>query len=430
MLFLPEYYGLELSQSLPVISVSRMIFVVFCVYVVLNRRTNLNLKQIKLRSMPKSYWLLLGYFVIRFLTNLRYAFVYAFAAKAILALILEDIFLLIGLFLLAPTADEINSIIKTIVWTACGLFIIGICEGIFSITPFDALYTVSRTILNDHYVRLGLNRAVTTMGLANYYGNFCLMMTPLIYYLLKKTHERKYIVALFLDFLAMIHSGCRSDLIFFGFVTFIYLILTVLRREDIGFFLRALAVFLVGITLYSVIACSCNERLNYYYTGTAKAVLNTFGFKFDYNANSPEGVSGYGNNERGVLSRTAQISGISYVLGKEPIFGLGRGCQIRKELRYFYEGKWRVSRTMDMGIVEVICTEGLLGLLAYILLFGSYILILLKQRNRRDLPLDFTTYCMMPFIYLLCTLSTANMTFYLIFITALLFGIEDSPIKR
>ncbi len=428
ILFLPEYYGIELTQTFPVISVSRIMFLIFYVYVFLNRKNKIQVRNIELKSMPKSYWLLLGYFIIRIVANLRYVLTYSFAAKTIFSLVLEEALLLIGLFLLSPTADEIISVIKTVVWCACALFVVGICESVFSIRPFDALYTVSRDITNSHYVRLGLLRSVTTMGLANYFGNFCLLMVPLIIYLLKKTRERKYILVLFLDFLAMLHSGCRSDIILFFFLIAIYLLLELFRREDKKFLLRSFAIFLAGMAVYAIVIGLFSEKLSYYYTGTAKAVLNAFGFEFDLNESVPEGMGEYGSNAKGALSRMAQLTGIKYVLETEPVFGLGRGCQIRGDVYYFYEGEWSRFKTMDMGIVEVVCAEGLTGTLAYALLFVSFLLILFKQRKNKNTALDFTTYCLLAFTYLLSTLSTVNMTTYLMLIAALLFSIENDPL--
>lgn len=413
MLFLPEYYGIEFSESLPLLTVARMMFIVFYIYTFINRRRNINLKGICLKKLPKEYYFLGGYFIFRIISNLYYVTTYSDAIKTIFEIIFEQLLLLIALYLLAPTKEEIITTIKAVVWSATTLFAIGIFESFTFIRPFDALYTVSRYMLNSYYVRLGLLRSVTTMGLANFYGNMCLLVTPLIFYLHKTTRQKRYLVVLFLDVLAIIHSGCRSDMIFFIIISTIYLIMIFKEKDAFSSALKSGAIVLCTIAMWIAIMCSISERYNYYYVGTGKSLLNTVGFDFDLDEGAPEGVDGYGTNESAATySRIFQLSGIKYALSINPLFGLGSGAQSRGDIQYVFKDKIYHTNTIDMGIVEILVTEGLIGILGFVSLSALFSYNVLKTHKKSRLPeynkevkfklLFLTT-------YILCMLGTSNM---------------------
>ena len=422
ILFLPNFYGVEFSGSLPIFSVSRVMFIWFYVYVFINKKRDINLKALDFRTLPKPYLMLLGYFTLRIVSNLFYISTYNDAIKTIFSILFENLFLLVGLYLLAPGKKEIDTIIKSIVWSASGLFIFGIAESITSVRLFDELFTISRALNNIHSYRLGLLRATTTMGFPNMYGNMCILILPLIIYLLKKTHNKIYLLSIVLNFLAILHSGCRSDLMWFILVTVIYLLhAAITERQNLKYIIKCTLSVLILTALWLTITMQTNTSLNYYYTGTVKSVLNVVGFNFDLNTNKPEGVNGFGANPDGVLSRSAQLSGIEYTLSKNPVFGLGNGFQNRGDILYYYIDRWKEIRTVDFGLVEIIGAEGLLGFMAFFLLFGSFLVILWNRWKKHIFPADSMTCIMLPFIYILCTLSSANMMTYLILITALLF---------
>lgn len=422
ILFLPNYYGLEFSGSLPVFTVSRIMFIWFYVYVFINRKHNISLKEFNIKRLSKPYLMLLGYFVLRIISNLFYITTYNDALKTIFSILFEELFLLVGLYLLAPGRDEIDTTIKSIVWSASAFFVFGILESLTSKRLFDELFTISRPVNNIHSYRLGLLRATTTMGFPNIFGNMCLLVFPLIIYLLKKTRNKVYLLCIVLNFLAILHSGCRSDLIWFILLSFIYLLHTfITEKQNFKRTIKYTITIIAVTTLWLTIASIVNDNLNYFYTGTFKSVLNIVGFNFDLEANKPEGVRGFGTNQDGVLSRTAQFSGIVYTLSKSPVFGLGNGFQNRGDIYYYYIDRWKSIKSVDLGLVEIIGAEGLLGLAAFFLLFGSFLLILLSRRKKHEFPTDSRTCFFLPFVYLLCTLSASNMMTFLILTAALLF---------
>ncbi len=403
VLFLPDYYGFEISEALPLITVARLMFLVFFIYAFINRRRNLSLRAIKIKDLPKEYLLLGGYFVLRIVSNLYYVTTHGQAAKTIMSILFEQLLLLVAMYMLAPTRDEIMNVMRAIVVGATVLFIAGIFESFTSIRIADALFTIKRFALNERYFRLGLLRSTTSLGLPGFYGNMCLYMLPIVFYLYEVTRSKKYLIVIFLDILAMIHSGCRADILFLIPIFAIYIIYILKGRERrILFFKNAVIVvmawfvFMGSLSIYS-------PNYKYYYIGSGKSVLNEIGFDFDLNEGAPSGIDGFGSNKDGSHSRTVQFSGMRYTAGINPFFGLGSGAQMRKEVNYFWSDHWAPANTYDLGIVEIFCDEGIIGTLGL-----SLIIIFMIVSSRKN-----KYYQLAIFTYLISTLSTANVYEYI-----------------
>ncbi len=404
MLFLPDYYGLDFSESLPIISVSRIMFVIFYVYAIVNKKRDLHLREIDLKRIPKEYMFLAGYFLFRIVSNLYYVTTYGQAVKTLLGIVFEQLFLLLAIYLLKPTKSEIDKVIKAIVATAAVLFVVGIFESVSGFRIFESLITVSREILDLNVMRLGLVRATTTMNMPGFFGNMCVLVLPLIFYLYEETKCSLYLLVSALDVLATIHSGARSDMLFILVITVVYLLFVIKSSRRRLVFCRNMLIVTGVLLIYIIGVSAVSDDLRYYYVSNGKAVLNEFGFSFDLNEGAPEGSGGYGGNLNGSVSRTRQFTGMYYVATINPIFGLGSGAQIRGEVQYYWHfptGKdaWVVSHTYDLGIVQIFCDEGLIGLVGICFLF---IYLIIEARNNHF-------YLFLIFCYLLSTLNTANM---------------------
>lgn len=429
MLFLPDYYGFVFSVSTPIITVTRLMYVVLFIYTIIYYRRSFSIDRFKQFCSDKNVWLLCGYFVLRIVSNLRYSTTYSDSLKVIFSIVFEELLLLVVLYAINPSKQELHSIIKIVVWTATVLFAIGIFESFTHIRPFDMLYTVSRDVLNESKFRLGMLRSVTTMSLSNFYGNMCLFITPLILYLLRVTGQKRYILSLFLNVLAIVHSGCRSDMLFFLLIVALFFIHALLSDQGSRAFITRslLSVFAVlFIWIFTMSTISADYR--YYYTGTGKSVLNVLGFDFDLDEDSPDAKEGFGGNRDGVATRRAQLSGITYTLRTSPLFGLGAGCENRKEVHYYYKGRWSNYRTIDIGLVEIVCTEGVIGLIGFFMLFLGYFCVILscRKHHRKMVPDDITAYLLLA-AYLLGSLSTANMFRFLTLLTAIIYASIKAP---
>jgi hypothetical protein len=402
-------------------------YLVFYIYAFLNRKRSLSVekitKHLKNKCLPKELYFLLLYFVFRIISNCYYIATYGQAAKTILLVIFEQLLLVIAFYILAPTKQELDALYKSIVWAAAVLFVLGIVESFTHFKVFDEFYTISRPMLNSVYIRLGFLRAVTTMGLPNFYGNMCVLVTPFIIYLLKITKERKYTIILILDILAIIHSGCRSDILFFFFIILIcVLFFCRTKKERIAFSKSITAVFIM-LFIWIITLSYVDESCRYFYSGTGKSILNLAGFDFDLNANSPDGISGYGDNSDAAYSRTFQLSAIDYTLSINPLFGLGSGCENRGDIQYLYNGKWRQGTGFDLGLVEIICSEGLIGLLGYLSLFLFFVIAIINLKSSKTIctHMQLDLALLLVLSYILCIFSTSNMPHFLTLITVILF---------
>ncbi len=367
MLFLPSYFGIELSGAAPLITAARSIYVIFYIYVFINRKRNIELKPI-ITNLTREKYFLAGYFFLRIVSNLYYVTTYGQAFKTILEIVFEQLFLLIAFYCLDPSKEEIIKLIKVVVYVATSLFVVGICESLFDIRPFDALYTIYRFVVNMHYYRLGLLRATTTMNAPAVYGNMCVLMLPFIFYLYENTRQRRFIVISGLDVLAIIHSGSRSDMLFLIAILFIYAALILKKKERRILFLKNASIVAVFLLVFMCLASIYSENYRYLYVGNGKALLNIVGFDFDLDEGAPENTEGYGMNGGGTISRTRQLTGIYYTAKINPLFGLGSGAQARGDVQYYWQfskdnEKWAVVHSYDMGIVETFCDEGLMGLI-------------------------------------------------------------------
>ena len=421
MLFLPDYYGIEFSKALPLLTVSRIMFLIFYIYAYINRKKQISIKKIRLKSIPCYYYFLFGYFFFRFVANIYYISIYKDAIKTTFEIFFEQLLFLVAIYLLAPTKNEIITIIKIIVWTAFAFFIIGILESFTFFRPFDALYTVTRFMHNQHFVRLGLLRSTTTFGLPGFYGNMCLLMFPLITYIYNLNKSKKYLVILFFDILALIHSGSRADIIFLLILTTIYLVHNLIEKKILSY-LKIFAIILTSLIIFITSLSLVNNTYKYFYFGVIKSTLNELGFDFDLNQVSSSEDNYFGeNNDYGTESRLVQFTGIIHTLRINPLFGLGSKPLSRNAVSYYSFNKWHTAKAFDVGVVEVICSEGFIGLIAHIFLFIFFVCYL-NSISRHAYPFFYSHIYFLIISYLLCILGTANMYSFLILIIFLLLG--------
>ena len=423
MLFLPNYYGFELSGEFPLITATRLILCCFFVYAFINKKKEIGFRDIDVKKIHKEFLFLFGYFALRIVSNLHYITTLGQASKTIFMIVFEQLFLLISIFLIAPTKDEITNLIKIVVGVATVLFVVGIMESIFFIRPFDALYTVSRQMINMHYIRLGLLRATTTMIAPAVYGNMCILMLPLIFWLYENTRSMKYLIIAGLDVLAIVHSGARSDYLFFVIIIIMYVVFFLKEKKRRIMFVKNATLIAAILLLYVLCACINNANLRYFYLGSAKAVLNEVGFSFDLEQGAPDNTNGYGANPNGTYSRMVQFTGLYYTAKTSPVFGLGSGAQTRGDVMYVwtdYDGidRWHNAHSYDVGIVEIFCDEGILGFLGLCSLI--MFLILISRRGK--------FYKLAIFTYLISTLGTGNLYQFLVFYVIVFMnkGLEDN----
>lgn len=408
MLFLPSYYAFDLGERLPLVTITRLMFVVFYIYALINKRRKIDLRGICTKKVPKKYALFVGYFLLRIVSNMYYVTTYSEAIKTIFGLIFEQLLLVTVFYMLDPTKKEIHTLINVVISVATCMFVIGIAESVFSIRPFDALYTVDRIMGNAHLKRLGLFRATTTMMAPPFFANMCILMLPLIGYMFRLTNSKKYILITVLDVLAIIHAGSRANILYLFLLIIVYAFIYRNDRDILKSFVKNVFIIVTILSIYIGFVSCISAELKYFYVGNAKSVLNEVGFNFDLNEGAPDGVKGYGGNVYGTASRTRQFTGVYYAAKINPVFGLGSKAWLRGDLFYYWRNdngtdNWRNIKACDVGIVEILTEEGIIGFVGVCALF-AYMMI----ESRKSKTYQFALIC-----YLLSTFSSINMFSFL-----------------
>ncbi|SDI72478.1 O-Antigen ligase [Pseudobutyrivibrio sp. 49] len=420
MLFLPAYYGIEISKIFPIIEIRRIMFCVFYFYVFVNRKKYISNTDLSIKTISKEYSFLILSFTLRIVSCSYYLAEHLQAYKTILEIVFEEILLLVCIHIMSLSREDLLKLINIIVWSSTVIFAVGIFESFTFIRPFDFLYTVSRSVLNEHYVRLGLLRATTTFGMPVVFGGVCLIVFPAIIYMMLKTNQKKYYMAFIINVMAIIHSGARSAQLFFCFLMVIFP-LFIWNKDEVKKYFKSLFISILIVGIFVLLLCKLSPKYEYFYEGSAKAVLNEVGFDFELDANVPEGVEGYGDNDStGSYSRVAEFSGIKYALEKNFWFGLGDGCDQRNEIRYLWFGKWKPHKAIDIGIVEVFMTEGVIGFLAFLCLFIFIMYTIIKMKNGLEKRICFLTVI----AYLLSTLGTSNIFSFLFAFVAIIMSYQ------
>ncbi len=377
---LPNYFALEFSGSLPLLSVSRVLFLVlyilFAVYVIKKKEF----------SVPrnKGVWICMGiYFSMRLLANLYYFRTYSDAINNIFKMLAEQIALIIIFPEFLSNDEKRLKAVKMLVY-GCGVIsILGILETLTGVCLFDYLYTVKRSFLSERYIRMGLLRAATSFGHANLMAFYMSVMAPFVFWLYGRTKEKRFFIIAILHFFALVFTGSRGSLFAYGITVLLYFFLS--EKEERGKLFRRFAIgaVIAAVLIFGQRAVSVN--LKYYYDTTVKSLLNAVGFDFDLNEGAPEGSGGYGTNAKeGNASRLSQFSGIEYTVSVNPLFGLGAGADRRGDIYYKWNGKWRKSHTYDVGYVGIISDEGLIGALGFAFLLAGIITVYVSELAKTD----------------------------------------------
>ena len=110
------------------------------------------------------------------------------------------------------------------------------------------------------------------------------------------------------------------------------------------------------------------------FTNIIKSIIIAFG-------DSGETIENFGgNSSTGLSSRMIQLSGISWMLIHNAVFGLGASCHTRGKLSYRINGVWQVRDTIDNGYVGYFVEEGLLVEL-HVLAYSTRFLNLLGKKQ-------------------------------------------------
>ncbi len=397
---MPDYFAIELSQSFPLITGSRI--AIGILILVLLKKVVLEHKNI---ILPSNWIIVLCiYASLRIIPNIYYIFTLTQAINAIFKILIEQVLLSI---LALNVIEKRNDIIQSICYGMGVVSTIGIFESIFVVKFSPLFWTVNRTMLDERYIRLGLLRSVFTFSMPGCFAMFLVVQMPLVIYMYFFTRKTRYILIANLALIAVIHSGSRASIVtFFIMISICFLVIKKEWRRD---YLYKVIISVVCTFGFIFLLSLCSDSLQYYYVGTIKSLLNEIGFRFNLSAGAPNGVDGYGiNGGTGFFSRLFQLSGIEYTLRQHPFVGLGAEAQNRWAIMYKWIKDWHNYNTYDIGYVAFIGDEGLIGFAGN--MFLLIVLVFKCFRNKKkymSTEQGFLGICIIT--YMICLLFTNGM---------------------
>lgn len=174
-------------------------------------------------------------------------------------------------------------------------------------------------------------------------------------------------------------------------------------------------VFLISVTVPTV---------SQQFTNIIKSVIIAFG-------DSGETIENFGgNSSTGLSSRMIQLSGITWMLMHNAIFGLGASCHTRGKLSYRISGIWQVRDTIDNGYVGYFVEEGLLGGIACFSLFYSLLKSSWKKatfKNSRNMNNSFFL-CFVSYVAVMLSVADVSQLLWVIIALYIIYNAKAQAI--
>lgn len=392
---LPEQFSVRVHDSLPLLTVSRVLILVAIAFWLVER--------IKPRrfSVPKSLWI---YFGVNVALALFHLFFDLDEIKHIAVLLVERALVMILLKDMIESREEFERCVDFLILGCCAVSVIGICQTVFDYDIASALHlteTMSSIILSP---RMGLTRAYGTFNAISFGCYLSMMLLP-IYYRLEKTRLHRYSVAFALTFSALICTFTRSAWLC---VAAVFFFIFLLRR------LKMIKRLVPGVAMavaLCLLLCLPQPKLMSAFVQTGRSVINTVLMAIpsspsedpspsDPSASTPdvpekdenkpplELDEEFGpNGSDPSYSRMAQWSAVRYMIGEGKLLvGYGYNAFPEGKLHFYFDrwlGEWEVAKMLDVGLVALMTEFGLLGTLTHAGLL-VYIAIYCWLHRRKD----------------------------------------------
>lgn len=454
---LPDYFALELSSSLPMITGCRVLIVLLGVMLLIRQgRELLNFRKNGLRALnlqlSDSYMLrfgFFGYFLILLIVNATFLTKTSESIKQLFVMVAEEYAVVWMLCLILTSRKRIESAVKIMVLTSGVVAVLAALSCILDRNVFYVLNTVNREMLMSDYYRLGMLRAAVGFGHPVYYGAYCAVLFPFAMYLVETTKNKRermvYSLCLALDFVGLILSNSRGSMLALGCLGMLVFGLHLIGKKLKHLFKTYLPIGALALVILVLVASFSPLGIQFL-SRTAGSVMDSIQSLFPV-ATQPtdptETTPGetdptepteteptepteptqppieYGENQDGVGSRLDQFSGITWTVAQEPLFGFGPNCHVQGNMAYmYYPNVWSHVRTFDVNVVYIIGQWGLVGLAGFLLLYGSMGFTVIGKRFRED-PL--AHHMFLAFVcYMLCLVSISTLDHWFWIFAALL----------
>lgn len=400
-IILPSYLALEISSNLPLITGSRILLFFLMLYIIFRDKG-----RIKLRIFQdnKTKIFFVGYFCLKLISNLYYITTTNEAIKDIFIMVLEELLVLWVVVRVIDTKEKLEKTLKILVISSGIVAILSIVGTLIGKNIFYYLNTVNREMLMANFSRLGIIRAEAGFGHPVYYAVYCLIMVIISMYFIENNRKNKmYYIIFVLNIIALVLSNSRGTIIIF-IAMMIYMFLQK-GNEKIN---KYIGIIILGIFVFAITCIIC-PRILTFISNIWVSLTNVF------SSNQVE-ISNYGTNLSGLKSRVSQFSQVQYALSENPIFGLGVSAHTRGVLKWFdpYHSAWDISKTFDVGYFAIICQYGVVGTIAYGLLYYSILRKIFNKRLKKDDIMQLFKYCFIAYFLSLLSISGITKLFWII----------------
>lgn len=411
---LPDYFAIELGGGLPLLKASRILLLILMLCVCFhNKKIHLIRQPLKVTGL---YWPLFIYFAARILANGYYALSLSAAINTEFTVIVEQLLLIVMICQVVRSREDVHLCVKTIVNASGVVAIISIINVLIGSNLFYNLNTVSRNVLMVSTVRMGIIRAEATFGHPVYYAMYCALIIPLALYVWQNEKNAWNSCVLGLNVIAAFLTESRGTIVVLLALFLVYVIIADKKTRN-RILTAVCAIACVAVVVSFVVPTVAQQ-----FSNIIKSVMIAFG-------DSSETIENFGgNSSTGLESRMIQLSGITWMLMHNAIFGLGASCHTRGKLSYYINDAWSVRDTIDNGYVAYFVEEGLLGGLACFSLFFSLLRTSWKRatfKNAENLNNGFFL-CFLSYVAVM--LSVADIS-QLLWVIIALYIIYNSELK-
>lgn len=393
-MILPSYFALEISNSIPLLTVSRFLLLFTIIFYLCRKSGKVSMKISDNRLVTQG---LITYAALLIIVNMVFIAQTSEAAKTIFTIVFEEISLVWILTRLINTRQKLVKCIQVMVYASGIVAVLAIFETFSGLNIFYYMNTVQREMLMASVSRMGLARAEAGFGHAVYYGTYCAVMVPVCMYFIELNDSKKirYSFCLSLNIIGLLLANSRGALI--AFACILLFMLVTKKKKELDKYKKYIITLAAILTLTAILKPSVVIFL----AGIIQSLLDSF-------STGSTSVLNYGTNAAGLSSRLGQLSGIIWTLQNSPVWGFGANANTRGMVSYLnIMGTWATTNTFDIGYVGIFCQYGIIGSLGYLALFGSMIKVSFsKKYDDKSGLLKMFKYVFIT--YLLCLISVSQ----------------------
>lgn len=343
---LPDACAIEISSSLPLITVDRILIFVLFVAVMYKKRGALKL------SLSREFYIYVVVNIIVSIINLRYG---AGELNQLFIYVYEQLLVVILLYNCIDDEVEFEKCIDYLIAGGTILAIMAILQFLLRFDLSSALMWADPRAFVRIEDRMGHMRACATFNALSY-GCYSAFLSIIIVYRYMKTKKKQFVIALALDLLALMCTLSRSAILSLGIVV-VFMVFTT-RGRMIRNFYRYIILALIIVCIAIIVFPTAFDVFQQVFL----SIMNTLGANYELS-------SEFGTNAtNGTYSRLRQWSSVLYMFrDNNLLFGYGYNGFVNGAVKYFNfrEGYWHVAKELDVGFVAFLINGGMVGLVSY-----------------------------------------------------------------